>query len=645
MNQHRPNSENPAGNPNDIEAIKKRAHRPKKAVITAAMTYANGPIHLGHLAGANIPPDVYARYMRMLIGAQNVLFVSGSDDHGSTSELAALKAGKTTREFIDEIHQQQYATLKRYDVSLDVYSGTSRPECFPIHKQMAQDFMRKLNNNGLLNKRISQQWFDPKVGRFLQDRFVQGKCPNLKCDNENAYSNECDKCGTQYTPTELLNPRSAISDATPVLKDTVHWFLDMWKVSETLRVWIQGKEKTWRASVFNEVINTVLPSLAFSNIHETKYKELKTSLPKHKSKYAAGKKIQVQFENKEDLNQGQKLLLDNGIENELLDGWAHRSITRDVTWGIPLPEEWGPEIAGKSLYVWPDSLIAPIAFTQVALKKKGLDPAKYEEFWKEPQAKIFQFLGQDNVYFYVLMQGAFWVGSQKDPSKLPAAGDFQLTDIFGSFHLMVDGEKMSKSKGNYFTGDQLLDEKGYSVDQIRYFVTLLSLPEKMSNFDFENFKERNRFLAGPMNAAFEKPISACHSKFGGVVPKGILLDKVQAETAKIIQRYLRSMERAEYSTLLYAVENYARLVNSLFVQTKPHDDRFPEEERNNGLFSCFYILKNLMIMLYPFVPSTMDRLRQSLNLPESVFTIEELGTPIPAGHTIGQKQEYFPAAD
>ncbi len=631
-------------NYNDIEAIKKRAHRPKKAIITAAMTYANGPIHLGHLAGANIPPDVYARYMRMLIGAQNVLFVSGSDDHGSTSELAALKAGKSTREFIDEIHKQQYETLKRYNLSLDVYSGTSRPECFPIHKQLSQDFLRKLHSNGLLNKRTSQQWFDSKVGRFLQDRFVQGKCPNLKCDNENAYSNECDKCGTQYTPTELLNPRSAISDAIPVLKETVHWFLDMWKVSETLRIWIQGKEKTWRASVFNEVINTVLPSIAFSNIHEPKYKELKTSLPKHKSKYAAGKKIQVQFENKEDLKQGQKLLIENGIDSELLDGWAHRSITRDVTWGIPLPEEWGPEIAGKSLYVWPDSLIAPIAFTQVALKNKGLDPAKYEEFWKDPEAKIFQFLGQDNVYFYVLMQGAFWVGSQKDPSKLPVAGDFQLTDIFGSFHLMVDGEKMSKSKGNYFTGDQLLDEKGYSADQIRYFVTLLSLPEKMSNFDFENFKERNRFLAGPMNAALEKPISACHAKFGGLVPKGVLLEKVQVETAKIIQRYLRSMERAEYATLLYAVENYARLVNSLFVQYKPHDDRFPEEERNNALFSCFYILKNLMIMLYPFVPGTMDKLRQSLNLPPEIFCVDELGIPIPSGHVVGQKQEYFPAA-
>lgn len=631
----------------DLDSVKKRAHRPKKAVITAGMPYANGPLHLGHLAGAHIPADVYARYMRMLIGADNVLFVCGTDDHGSTSELAAMKVGKTTRQFIDEIHVKQQATLDRYQVSLDTYTGTSRPECFDTHREICQDFLRKLHANGMLEKKVSQQWFDTKVNRFLQDRFVQGKCPNPKCENTSAYSNECDRCGAQYAPTELQEPRSAISDTTPVLKDTIHWFLDMWKVSETLRVWIQGKEKTWRSAVFSEVINTVLPSLAFSNVHEEKYKELKTTLPKHKSKYAAGKKIQVQFENKVDLNQGKSVLEQHGIPSEFLDAWAHRSITRDVTWGIPLPKELGSaeEIAGKSLYVWPDSLIAPISFSQVALKKKGRSPEEFKKFWQESDTKVAQFLGQDNVYFYVLMQGALWVGTQQDPSRLPTQGDYQLTDIFGCFHLLVDGEKMSKSRGNFFTGDQLLEEKGYSIDQVRYFLTLLSLPEKMSNFDFENFKERNKFLAGPLNASFEKPISACHSKYNGVVPHGVLLEKVEAETVKIVQRYLRSMERAEYSTLLFAIENYARQVNSLFVQYKPHDDRFPEQDRNNALFSCFAILKNMMIMLYPFVPGTMDKLRQSLNLPESIFTIDELGVPMAGGHKINAKQEYFPLVE
>ena len=632
-----------APGPLGIEELKKQAFRPSRMVVTGGMPYANGPLHLGHLAGALIPPDIYARYMRMLIGAENVLFVCGTDDHGSTSELAAIKAGKPVREFIDEIHAKQLDTLKRYSIGVDTYTGTSRPECFPIHKELAQDFIRKLYRNGMLEKKTSRQWFDPKLERFLQDRLVRGKCPNPKCDNESAYSDECEKCGTHYDPAQLINPTSAVSDGIPVLKDTVHWWLDLWKVSEQLRTWIQSKEKKWRQAIFNEVIGTVMPALSFDNIHEAKYKTLKEALPPHKSKYAAGKKVALTFETKEALTAARAQLLENEIPSELLDAWAHRSISRDVSWGIPMPADLDPEMEGKTLYVWPDSLIAPISFSQVALAQKGRDAHSFTEFWRDPNARVAQFLGQDNVYFYVLMQGALWFGSQADPSVMPQKGDFQLTDVFSVFHLMVNGEKMSKSTGNFFSGDQLLDEKKYSADQIRYFLAMLSLPEKSSNFDFATLDERNHFLAGPLNASFEKPISACHSKFGGVIPEGELLDKVKVETANIVKRYLRSMERAEYATLLNAVENYARQINSIFTQFKPHDDRQPEDTRRNALYSSFYVLKNLMIMLYPFVPETMDKLRVSLNLPESVFSIDELGVPMPAGHQISEMQSFFPA--
>ena len=640
MNQHQ---QKPPFNPNDIEAIKKQVYRPKKAVVTAGMPYANGPLHLGHLAGTQIPADIYSRFLRMLIGAENVLYVCGTDDHGSTSELSAMQAGKPVQEFIGEIHARQKETLKRYSVDVDVYTGTSRPECFPEHQELAQNFIRKLHKNGMLEKKTSRQWFDPKLSRFLQDRLVNGKCPNPKCDNEKAYSDECEQCGTHYDPSELLNPKSTVSDGVPILKDTVHWWLDMWKVSDLLRTWIQSKEKTWRQALYNEVINTVLPALSFDNTHEEKYKELKASLPKHKSKYAAGKKVACTFESKQDLAQGEKILADHGIQTTLIDGWAHRSISRDVSWGIPMPEDLDPDMKGKTLYVWPDSLIAPISFTKVALKEKGRNVAEYAEFWRDPKARVSQFLGQDNVYFYVLMQGAMWIGSQDDITHLPAEGDLQMTEILSCYHLMVEGEKMSKSKGNFFTGDQLLGEMGFTADQVRYFLSLLTLAEKSSNFDLATLKERNKFLAGPMNAAFEKPISACHSKFDGVVPEGVLMDKVVSETANLVRKYLRSMDRGEYAVLLGLIENYARQVNSLFTQFKPHDDRQPEDVRKNALYTCFYVLKNLMIMLYPFVPETMEKLRESLQLPQNVFRIEELGTPIPTGHKIDQKQQYFPA--
>jgi len=636
------NSSAHKGPPTDIASVLAGLERPEKAVVTAGMPYANGPLHLGHLAGAHVPADIYSRWLGLLIGRENVLFVNGTDDHGSTSEVAAMQAGKPIREFIQSIHDKQQSTLKRYGIGVDVYTGTSAPETFPLQKKWSDEFIRKLTQNGMLHKRSSLQWFDPKLSRFLPDRYVKGKCPNPKCDNESAYSDECDRCGSQYEPSALLSPKSAISDAVPVMKETVHWWLDMWKVSDVLCSWISSKTE-WRKPVLAEVLGTALPSFRFDASFEPAYKEIKASLPRHKPRYAPNKKIALQFDNKVDLEKGRLEIQKLGASTELCDEWAHRSITRDVSWGIPLPVELDPEMAGKTLYVWPDSLIAPISFSQVALKNQGRPADEYQKFWCNPNSKVYQFLGQDNVFFYVLMQGAMWLGHQEDPMHLPREGELQMTEIFGCYHLLVNGEKMSKSRGNFFTGDQLLDEKGYSADQIRYFLSTLTLPEKASNFDVAALDERNKFLAGPLNAAFEKPISACHSKFDGKVPAGTLNAKIEAETLQVVRRYVKAMGRSDYASLLGAIENYARSINSLFTQFKPHDDRFPEEQRRDALFSCFYVLKNLMIMLYPFVPETMDRLRQSLSLEPSVFRLDELGKPMLAGHRIGQKQQYFPA--
>ena len=276
--------------PTSVRDVLSNLKRPKTVVVTAGMPYANGPLHLGHLAGAHVPADILARFMRMMIGSENVLYVCGTDDHGSTSEVAALKNNQTVREFIDSIHSKQKATMDRYGISLNVYSGTSRPDCFPLHSELSQDFIRKLYKNGMLEKKTTKQWFDPKLSRFLQDRNVTGKCPNQSCSNQMAYSDECEVCGTQYDPSQLINPKSSLSDATPVLKDTVHWWLDMWKVSDELTEWIKSKQNKWRKGVINEVFGTVQPAFQFDNTHEPVFKEIRPTLPKHSSRYAPGKK-------------------------------------------------------------------------------------------------------------------------------------------------------------------------------------------------------------------------------------------------------------------------------------------------------------------------------------------------------------------
>ena len=629
--------------PTDVKSVIARIHRPSKAVVTAGMPYANGPLHIGHLAGAHVPADIHARWLGMVIGRDNVLFVCGTDDHGSTSEVAALKTGQPIREFIDTIQAAQGETMKRFSIALDAWTGTSRPETLPRQVALTDWMIRRLHANGLLEKRTSKQWYDTALERFLPDRLVRGTCLNPKCGHPEAYSDECPVCGHQHEPEALTDPRSTLSDATPQLRDTTHWWLDMAALSPTLQAWIEGKSRSWRQAVVSDVMTTILPAVRFSREHEEAYKAVRGELPKkHKKLFWPGKQLVLQFKNHDELAAARAVLDEAGIPHVLNDDWGHRSITRDVAWGVPVPADLDPDLDGKTLYVWPDSLIAPISFTQVALENRGEDPERYREWWCDPDARVYQFLGQDNVYFYVLMQGAMWLGTQSEPQRMPEEGDLQLTDIFGCYHLQVEGGKMSKSLGNFVTADELLAERGYTADQVRYYLALLGLSRKSSNFEFDVLDERNAFLRGPMNASFERPISAAHSKFGGRIPEGEVLDEVIAETEKIVQRYVGAMNKAEYHSMLYALENYARKINSLFTRFKPHDDRFPEKERKDALYSSFLILKTLMIMLYPFTPTTMDRLREVLRLPPEVFSVDELGTPMPAGHEVGENVSYFP---
>ena len=355
----------------ELKLILSRMELPEKALVTAGMPYANAPLHIGHFAGTYVPADIYARFMRMLIGSENVLFVCGSDDHGSNSEVAAKKKGVSTGDFVKEINDSQKRTLNNYNISMNLFTGTSKPENMEFHQEVVGDILTSLHENKMLQKKTSKQWFDPELSMFLPDRFVFGECP--KCGDKKAYSEECDACGATYEASELLNPKSTVSDSSPIMKDTDHWHLDMWQVVDSLKPWIESKKKSWRKNVFLETLNTVIPSFMFSNKFEDVFKSSKEELPKHKSRYAPGKMIEVQFENLTDLDAGKKLLESKEIEITLNKAWADRSITRDVNWGVPVPKNIDPSMEGKTFYVWP-SLLSHLFLLQSLLKKSGKRP-------------------------------------------------------------------------------------------------------------------------------------------------------------------------------------------------------------------------------------------------------------------------------
>ena len=273
----------------------------KRKMITAALPYANGPVHIGHLAGVYIPADVYARFQRST--GQEVAFICGSDEHGIPITIRAKKEGITPQDVVDKYHEIIKKSFADLGISFDEYSRTTSKK----HYEVSQEFFLNLYNKGKFEEEISEQFFDEQAGEFLADRYIVGTCP--KCSNENAYGDQCEKCGSTLSPTELINPKSMLSGNTPVLKETKNWYLPLNEYENFLNEWIiKGHQDDWKPNVFGQV------------------------------------------------------------KSWLNDGLKPRAMTRDLNWGVPVPL---PNAEGKVLYVWFDAPIGYISFTQEWAEKNG----------------------------------------------------------------------------------------------------------------------------------------------------------------------------------------------------------------------------------------------------------------------------------
>jgi methionyl-tRNA synthetase len=269
---------------------------PKRYTVTAALPYANGPVHIGHLAGVYLPADIYVRYLRS--AGRDVKFICGSDEHGVPITIRAQKEGVTPQQVVDKYHALIRDSFKDFNVSFDVYSRTSSA----THAEVSSSFFTKLNDEGKFIEQTTQQYFDEKAQQFLADRYIVGTCPN--CGNENAYGDQCERCGTSLSPTELINPRSMLSGAQPILRDTKHWFLPLDQYEPWLREWIiEGHKNDWKTNVYGQC----------------------------------------------------KSWIDQGLHP--------RAVTRDLDWGVPVPV---PGADGKVLYVWFDAPIGYISATKEA---------------------------------------------------------------------------------------------------------------------------------------------------------------------------------------------------------------------------------------------------------------------------------------
>lgn len=323
----------------------------KRNTVTAALPYANGPVHIGHLAGCYIPADIYVRYLRSK--GDDVVFVCGSDEHGVPITIKAKKEGITPQQVVDKYHKMMGDSFKEFGISFDVYSRTSSK----IHHETASDFFRNLYDKGVFTEQVTEQYYDEEAKQFLADRYIIGTCP--KCANENAYGDQCEKCGTSLSPTELINPRSTLSGAKPVLRQTKNWFLPLDKLSPKIKTYIES-HPDWKANVYGQC----------------------------------------------------KSWLDSG------DGLQPRAMTRDLDWGVPVPVDGAD---GKVLYVWFDAPIGYISATKEHFANTA-EPNKWELYWKDKESRLIHFIGKDNIVFHCIIFPAMLMeqGEFILPDNVPA---------------------------------------------------------------------------------------------------------------------------------------------------------------------------------------------------------------------------------
>ena len=304
----------------------------KRTTVTSALPYANGGVHIGHLAGVYVPADIYVRYLRLK--KEDVLFIGGSDEHGVPITVRARKEGISPQDVVDRYHKMIKDSFQEFGISFDIYSRTTSK----THHEFAAEWFRKLYDEGKLVEETTEQLYDEEARQFLADRYVVGECPH--CHNQGAYGDQCEKCGRDLSPTELINPKSTISGSTPVLRKTKNWYLPLNDYQEWLRQWILEEHKEWRPNVYGQC----------------------------------------------------KSWLDMDLQP--------RAMTRDLDWGIPVPVE-GAE--GKVLYVWFDAPIGYVSNTKELCERDPERWGSWQQWWQDDDTRLVHFIGKDNIVFHCII--------------------------------------------------------------------------------------------------------------------------------------------------------------------------------------------------------------------------------------------------
>jgi methionyl-tRNA synthetase len=517
----------------------------ERILVAVAWPYASGPRHIGHVAGFGVPSDVFARYHRLK--GSDVLMVSGTDEHGTPVMVAADKEGVSPRALADRFNRVIREDLLRLGLSYDIFTRTTTRN----HYRVVQDLFRTLYDRGYILERTMRGAFSASTGHTLPDRYIEGTCPH--CGYPEARGDQCDNCGRQLDPVDLIDPRSRTDGAPPVFKDTNHLFLDLPAFAEQLGEWI-GRQKHWRPNVRNFSLN-------------------------------------------------------------LLDDLKPRPITRDLDWGVPIPVPGYAERDDKRIYVWFDAVTGYLSASVEWARNRG-EPDAWRAWWQDPEARHYYFMGKDNIVFHSLIWPSMLLGYGEGGAVGASKGPLQLPhNVVSSEYLTMEGRKFSSSRGVVIYVRDFLSR--YDPDPLRYFLTAGGPETQDTDFTWSEFVRRNNDeLIGKWGNLVNRTLTSAHRHFNAVPKPGPLSD-VDAGVLEAIEGGFAPIggliEGAAFRLAIRDIMARVDDVNRYLHAEAPWEAIKADRERaGTVLYVALRAIDNLKIWLTPFLPSTCQTLHELL---------------------------------
>ena len=624
-----------------------RPQFPKRAVITGGMPYGNKELHFGHVGGMLVFADTYARFLRDRIGKDNVIFVSGTDCYGSPiAESWRQKAEKgefegSLEDFVRHNHQKQKNTLDSYGISPNLFAASGLDRAKEVHAEYTLEFLNSLYEKGQLEQRSTMQFFDEKAGVFLNGRQVVGKCPVDGCTSEKGYADECDM-GHQYMPENLIDPVSTLTGERPTMKPVTNWYFKLCDYQELMQQWVETlkKRKDVRPVVWKTIDEFLKPPVIYvKREFEEKYFSLKDSMPQHE--YLEEKKkpsFTIEFKKLSDCDKACAILTQNGIRYRTGKTLVPFRLTGNIEWGVPAPVFQDEK--GLTVWVWPESLWAPISFTKTYLEQSGKDPEDWKKYWCSKESTVYQFIGQDNIYFYGIAEPAMWMAQQQSETKTadPEDGELQMPIIVANHHILfLDKKASSSGQVKPPMADDLLEH--YTPEQLRMHWLGLGLGQRSVSFmpkpynpdakpdDADPVVKDGLLLSNVYNRIIRTAFYTNQKHFGDVLPQCEPEEKFKEDAKKAVLEYERYMAKFAFHQCTYVLDSYIRNTSKYMAKSLKPDEQSPEELKQT-LANLFYMIRITAVLLHPMAPFGTEKLREYLQVDERIWSWDNIFEPL-----------------